>query len=164
MHKGFLYMSRARCPQNVTCFGVGGDEEVWGVRTESPDGVPAIGRELGERNPIDWNKREAIQGAPGLFNGLVKSHLFLVWHDWHCQKFTQTIKWFMGGQHGGPSAAASQLTLVLCPALTLDLLCCTVNSSCANLFLLDSKPHNLCLYVLATVSPPRELVMSWLSA
>lgn len=70
-----------------TCFGVGGDEQVWGVRTESPDGVPAIGDVAHERNSSDRDERKASDGGTGLLNSLAVGQVFL-WHGWHCQKFT----------------------------------------------------------------------------
>lgn len=53
-----------------TCFGVGGNEEVCGMRRESPDGVPVVGDVVHERHPFDWDHREAIEGAGGALNGL----------------------------------------------------------------------------------------------
>lgn len=42
-----------------TCFGVGCDEEVSGVRPKCPDGVPVVGNVAHERNSSHRDEREA---------------------------------------------------------------------------------------------------------
>lgn len=66
------------CSCLSTCFGVGGDEEVRGVRAESPDRVPVLGDAAHERNPSDGDEREASNGGAGLLDGFAVGYLFLL--------------------------------------------------------------------------------------
>lgn len=69
------YASKA-CSCVSTCFGVGGDEEVGGVRSKSPDGVPVLGDAAHERNSSDRDQREPGEGGAGLFNGFGVGEVF----------------------------------------------------------------------------------------
>lgn len=89
-HRDLLSMNRATSGSSClsTCFGVGGDEDVWGVRTESPYGVPVFGDVAHERNSSDRDEREASDGSAGLLDGFAVGHVLLLCHVWHCQKFS----------------------------------------------------------------------------
>ena len=118
-----------------TCFGVGGDEEVWGVRTKSPNRVPVVGDVVHERNSSDGYEGEASDRGAGLLNGLAIGHLLLLCHDWNSPKFgwgNQKAEFanceaVIAVLLGGPF---SSRFLVLCETLKADLLLYKINSKC----------------------------------
>lgn len=122
-----------------TCFRVGGNEEVWWVRTKSPDGIPVVGDVAHERNSFDMDEREASDGGAGLLNGLLIGHLSFFWHDWHRHKFT-CGKLKSRGQNWTKTAPARPawwfvlrawlqllVSLLALSTFTADLLQCTSN-------------------------------------
>lgn len=64
-----------------TCFGVGGDEKVCRVGSESPDGVPVVGNAVHEGNSSDWDGGETGDGGDGLQNGFAVGQFFFPRHD-----------------------------------------------------------------------------------
>ncbi len=137
-----------------TCFGVGGDEEVWGVRTESPDGIPALGDVVHERNSSDWDEREASQGVTGLLNGLAEGQL---WHDGGCEKFNLQKKKRSRSQNltakwAQLRPARPVLPRVLSSAAPFLAGCWPFVKHLQNLLLFDCQAHNHCVYILVTLS------------
>ena len=130
-HRDLLHMNRAASGSSCvsTCFGVGGDEDVRGVRTKRLDSVKVVGDVVHERNPSDRDEREANDGVFGLQNGLAVGDLFLLGHGWHCQEEAEKQKLKFNCKVSQATAVGrflweilSQLQLPsLCQTFTVDL-------------------------------------------
>ena len=65
----------------VTCFGVGGNEEIRGIGAEGPDRVPVVDNVAHERDPLDLDQGKAVECVTRCRDGLVVRQLFFPSHD-----------------------------------------------------------------------------------